>query len=168
MSTYIPLFPPLLAIVLAISTRKAYVAIFSGIVVGAVILAPSLADAIQEACTTFMLTVASPGTVQSLIFILMIGAIIHLLQRSGAINRALYLLSVKRQFIKGRTQAQLLAFVAGLLMCLEGIGSMMVVGVVGAHCSSDTTYHRKSLPLSPIVPAHPLLGCCLSAVRACF
>lgn len=79
-----------------------------------------------------MLTVASPGTVQSLIFILMIGAIIHLLQRSGAINRALYLLSVKRQFIKGRTQAQLLAFVAGLLMCLEGIGSMMVVGVVGA------------------------------------
>lgn len=45
MSTYIPLFPPLLAIVLAISTRKAYVAIFSGIVVGAVILAPSLADA---------------------------------------------------------------------------------------------------------------------------
>lgn len=131
MNTYIPLFPPLLAIALAISTRKSYLAIFSGIVLGSIILAPTLIAALEGVISSLFVTLQSTSTFQTLIFILMIGAIINMLQSAGAIDRALYLVTKKQQMIKNRYHAQLLTFSAGLLMCLEGIGSMMMVGVVG-------------------------------------
>jgi len=131
MSTFIPLFPPFLAIVLAISTRKAYIAIFSGILVGSIILAPSLISALHSLLSSLLLTLTSTATMQCLIFIVMIGAIINLLQNTGAIRQTLYLISTKKGLIKNRYHAQLFTILAGLLMCLEGIGSMMMVGVVG-------------------------------------
>ncbi|MGR5063734.1 Na+/H+ antiporter NhaC family protein [Photobacterium sp. DNB22_13_2] len=131
MNTWISLLPPLCAITLAISTRKAYIAIFSGIFVGSIILAPSLVAGLEETAKYLSLTLQSPSALKSLIFILMIGAIINLLQRSGAINHALYAIAEQKQWVRSRTHAQLLTFLAGFLMCLEGIGSMMMVGVVG-------------------------------------
>ncbi len=131
MNTFTPLFPPLLAIVLAISTRKSYVAIFSGIVAGSIILSPTLIAALDHMISSFFVTLQSTSTLQSLIFILVIGAIINMLQRVGAINRVLYLATTKQKIVKNSHHAQLLTFFAGLTMCLEGIGSMMMVGVIG-------------------------------------
>ncbi|MGV2986651.1 Na+/H+ antiporter NhaC family protein [Vibrio sp. E150_011] len=131
MNTWISLLPPLLALSLAISTRKAYISIFSGIVVGSIILAPTLISGLVGSLRSLTLTLQSPSAIQSLVFILMIGAVINLLQRAGAISQALHVISTKKQLIQNRAHAQLVTFFAGFLMCLEGIGSMMMVGVVG-------------------------------------
>lgn len=131
MNNWISLLPPLLAILLAISTRKAYIAIFSGIILGSLILATSFISGLKGVIEALSLTLQSTSTIHSLIFILMIGAVINLLQRSAAIDHALQIISTQRALIKNRSHAQLLAFIAGFLMCLEGIGSMMIVGVVG-------------------------------------
>lgn len=131
MNTWLSLLPPVLAISLAISTRKAYIAILSGILVGSIILAPTLLAGLFNTAKVLSLTLHSSSTLNSLIFILMIGAVINLLQRSGAITLAIKMITEQKQWITNRTHAQLVTFVSGFVMCLEGIGSMMMVGVVG-------------------------------------
>ena len=131
MTTFFPLLPPLLAIFLAISTRKSYLAILSGIVLGSIILAPNLIGALESVIHSLIVTLQANSTFKTLLFILIIGAIINMLQSAGAIKRALYLMTQKQKMIKNRYHAQLLTFSTGLLMCLEGVGSMMMIGVVG-------------------------------------
>ncbi|WOT06853.1 Na+/H+ antiporter NhaC family protein [Shewanella youngdeokensis] len=130
MNTWISLLPPLLAIVLAITTRKAYLAILSGIVLGSILIAPTIPVGLMGSLNAISQTLQTSSALNSLIFILMVGAIIQLLQNSGAINNALQLIT-NNNWVKNRVQAQLITFAAGFLMCLEGIGSMMMVGVFG-------------------------------------
>lgn len=144
MNNWISLLPPLLAISLAITTRKAYLAIFSGIVAGSLILAPSFLSGLVSSVNAIALTLQSPSALKSLLFILMIGSIIHLLQCSGAIRCALFIITEKK-WIRNRTHAQLLTFGAGFLMCLEGVGSMMMVGVIGRQLFTNHQVSKQKL-----------------------
>ncbi|MGF1861677.1 Na+/H+ antiporter NhaC family protein [Photobacterium profundum] len=131
MNSWVSLLPPIIAIILAITTRQAYLSIFSGIVMGAVLLEGEVFAGITMSFDAVAVTFTSISMVKSLIFILMIGAIINILQQSGAINEAIILLTEQKKWIKSPRGAQLLTFIMGALMCLEGVGSMMMVGLVG-------------------------------------
>ncbi|MEJ6122911.1 sodium:proton antiporter [Vibrio sp. 2-Bac 85] len=131
MDTWLTLLPPLLAITLAITTRQAYLSIFAGILAGSILLNDSFLGGVTQSFDVIADTFSSTSAVKSLIFITMIGAVINVLQQSGAVHKMIYHLTVQRNLVKSNRGAQLITFLMGSLMCLEGIGSMMMVGLVG-------------------------------------
>ncbi|UTV28831.1 Na+/H+ antiporter NhaC family protein [Photobacterium atrarenae] len=131
MDSWLTLLPSCLSILLAVLTRQVYVAIFAGIMAGSVLLSENTFAGVTESFNLIAETFQSPGSVKSLIFILLIGAIINVMKQSGGIEALIYKLTHQRNIVASKTSAQLVTFGVGFLMCLEGIGSMMLVGVVG-------------------------------------
>lgn len=131
MDSWLTLLPPCLSILLAITTRQVYVAIFAGIMAGSILLSQNALNGMADSFNVIAEIFQSPSSVKSLIFILMIGAIINVMQKSGGVEALICHLSQQRNIVKSRVSAQLVTFGFGFLMCLEGVGSMMLVGVVG-------------------------------------
>ncbi|GAB3524421.1 Na+/H+ antiporter NhaC family protein [Photobacterium alginatilyticum] len=113
------------------TTRQVYVAIFTGIMAGSILLSQTVIGGIADSFNAIAVTFSSPSSVKSLIFIVMIGAIINVMQQSGGVEALIHQLSRQRGPVKTKVSAQLVTFGFGFLMCLEGVGSMMLVGVVG-------------------------------------
>lgn len=131
MDSWLTLLPPCISILLAMTTRQVYVAIFTGIMVGSILLSQTVISGIADSFNAIAVTFSSPSSVKSLIFILIIGAIINVMQQSGGVEALIHQLSQQRSIIRSKVSAQLATFGFGFLMCLEGVGSMMLVGVVG-------------------------------------
>ena len=131
MDSWLTLLPPCLSILLAITTKQVYVAIFAGIMAGSILLSHNVLLGITNSFNAVADTFQSSNSVKSLIFILMIGAIINVMKQSGGIDTLIYQLVYKRNIVKSKGSAQLITIAFGFLMCLEGVGSMMLIGLVG-------------------------------------
>ena len=84
---WLSILPPLVAILLAITTRQVYLSLFLGILLGWVILADwnvlaGLAHSIDALVGVFQ----DPGNTRVIIFCALIGALIILTQRSGGVS----------------------------------------------------------------------------------
>ncbi len=84
---WLSVIPPLLAIILAITTRQVYVSLFLGILAGWIILSEwsvfaGIANSIESLINVFQ----SPGNTRVIIFCALIGALITLTQRSGGVK----------------------------------------------------------------------------------
>ena len=135
---FLSLLPPLLAIGLALLTRQVFLSLAAGIWLGFVILAggnpvAGTFDAINGIVAVF----ESGYNVRIIIFTLVVGALIILIQRSGGVqgfvNRLLGWLEAKAQSAKGRGQrrrVELLALLTGLVLFIESNISILTVGTV--------------------------------------
>ena len=156
MDSWLTLLPSCLSILLAVITRQVYVAIFAGIVTGTILLSDNALTGVLESFNVIAETFQSPGSVKSLIFILLIGAIINVMQQSGGIDALIYHLSRQRNIVKSQVSAQLVTFGFGFLMCLEGVGSMMLVGVVGRPLFKRFVLSNEKLALVANCTGSPL------------
>ncbi|WP_299793288.1 Na+/H+ antiporter NhaC family protein [uncultured Shewanella sp.] len=145
MNTWLTLLPPSLAILLAITTRQVYVAIFAGIATGSILISQEPLTGLANSFNAIANTFHSPSAVKSLIFILLIGGIINVMKQSGGVDALIFQLSNKGKLIKSKSSAQLVTFSFGFLMCLEGVGSMMLVGLVGRPLFSKFKISREKL-----------------------
>ncbi|WP_231579353.1 Na+/H+ antiporter NhaC family protein [Photobacterium iliopiscarium] len=75
----------------------------------------------------------------------MIGAIINVMKQSGGIDTLIYQLVYKRNIVKSKGSAQLITIAFGFLMCLEGVGSMMLIGLVGRPLFNQFDISREKL-----------------------
>jgi len=131
MTNWLPLLPPVVAVALAITTRQVYLAIATGLVAGSILLQQNLVAGFSASFDAIAIVFSSSYAVKSLLFIAIIGALSNVMTRSGGLNSLLQFLSNKRGIARSPAAAQLFTFSMGLVMCLEGIGSMMMVGMVG-------------------------------------
>jgi tetracycline resistance efflux pump len=145
MDSWLTLLPPCLSILLAMTTRQVYVAIFAGIMAGSILLSQSVLLGMANSFNAVADTFQSSSSVKSLIFILMIGAIINVMRQSGGIDALIYQLVYKRNIVKSKVSAQLITVVFGFLMCLEGVGSMMLIGLVGRPLFNQFDISREKL-----------------------
>ncbi|RTR40301.1 sodium:proton antiporter [Shewanella canadensis] len=145
MNTWLTILPPCLAILLAITTRQVYVAIFAGIMTGSILLSQNILLGVANSFNAIADTFQSSSSVKSLIFILMIGAIINVMRQSGGIDALIYQISHKRHLVNSKPRAQLITFAFGFLMCLEGVGSMMLVGLIGRPLFNKFSISREKL-----------------------
>ena len=128
--SWLSVVPPLLAIGLAIGTRQAVPSLLAGIWVGWIIAAgghplDGTAAAIQSLIDVF----ADPGQTRVVIFTLLMGALLLLLQRGGGV--AGFLVWAGRWRWSGtRRGAQLLAACLGLGVFIESTITCLVVGAV--------------------------------------
>lgn len=135
---FLSLIPPLLAIGLALWTRQVFIALILGIASGFLILAGgNPLNGALETMNGFVRVFESNYNTEIIIFTLLIGALIALIQRAGGVEgfvtRVLEWLQNKAAAsdVKGqRRRVELLAVLTGMLIFVESNISTLTVGTL--------------------------------------
>jgi len=169
---------PLLTIFLAIITKDVIVSLMGGIFAGLLVLNG------YNPLTTFtnffddIIKLLSEGWIaKTLLFALMIGAVIKLLSVSGAVNRFVNWLSDKAESIDSPRGAMLLAYVIGVVIFIESSITSLVAGTVAKPLCDKNGVSREKLayicdstsaPICSLIPLNAwgalLLGLIVTAI----
>jgi len=155
METYglLSLLPPLIAIGLALWTRQVFLSLLIGIWIGFVVLAGGNPIAGTFATLDGLVSVFSDaGNTRIIIFTLVVGALIALIQRSGGvqgfINRLLGWLEKSADKANNRGQrkrVELMALFTGLVLFIESNISILTVGTLYRPVFDKLTIPREKL-----------------------
>ncbi len=127
------LAPPLLAVVLAITTRQVYISLVAGIVAGQLVLGTSALDVFLSTLQRFVAVFEDNGNTRTILFSCMVGALILLMQRSGGVAGFIDAVQrrLERRSAAGATkQVQLMAWVTGIIVFVESSISVLTVGTL--------------------------------------
>ncbi len=121
------LLPPLIAIVLAIVTRKAVVSLVVGVFCGALITAGgNPLVAIWDTCEVHLWpTLIDPGKMRVFAFTLLMGAMVGVISSSGGMQGLVNLLS---RFARGRRSGQLTTWLLGLVVFFDDYTNTILLG----------------------------------------
>lgn len=126
-ATFWALVPPIVAIVLALITKEVYSSLFLGILVGAIFASRgSFATTVDHVVSTGFIS-AIEGTAGIFLFLVILGVIVALINRSGgsaAFGRW------AKVHIKTRAGAQLATFILGVLIFIDDYFNCLTVGSV--------------------------------------
>lgn len=121
------LVPPLVAIILALVTKEAYSSLFIGVLLGAFMAADCDILGTVDTVTEDALISAVTGTAGIFIFLVILGIIVALVNKSGA-SRAFGEWAQKH--IKTRAGAMLATFALGVLIFIDDYFNCLTVGSV--------------------------------------
>lgn len=140
METYglLSLLPPVLAIGLALWTRQVFLSLAAGLWIGFVIIAGgNLASGTLDAVDGIVDVFSNAGNTRIILFTLVVGALISLIQRSGGVAgfvaRLMARLDRMSEAANSRGQrklVELLALGTGLLLFIESNISILTVGTL--------------------------------------
>lgn len=136
------LVPPLVAILLALITKEAYSSLFVGVVLGAVMASNVSFTGTLDMVTVDGLSEAVAGNAGILIFLVILGSIVALINRSGA-SRAFGEWASKN--IKTKVGASLATFVLGVLIFIDDYFNCLTVGSVMAPITDSKKISRAKL-----------------------
>ncbi len=140
--TFWALVPPLVAIILALITKEAYSSLFVGVVLGAL-----MASSVSFTGTLDMITVDGLSTAVAdnagiLIFLVILGAIVALINKSGA-SRAFGQWASKN--IKTKVGAGIATFLLGVLIFIDDYFNCLTVGSVMSPITDSKKISRAKL-----------------------
>lgn len=141
-STFWALVPPLVAIVLALITKEAYSSLFIGIVLGAILAGGCTFNGTVDMVTVDGLSTAVADNAGILIFLVILGIIVALINKSGA-SRAFGDWAQKN--IKTKTGAALATFLLGVLIFIDDYFNCLTVGSVMAPVTDSKKISRVKL-----------------------
>ena len=143
-ATWISLLPPIIAIALALITKEVYSSLFLGILSGAVLYANfSLSGTIDHMFADgFMSAIADSYNIGILIFLVILGAIVALMNRSGG-SAAFGRWASKH--IKSRVGAQLATVCLGVLIFVDDYFNCLTVGSVMRPVTDKFNVSRSKL-----------------------
>ena len=122
------LVPVVLTLALAFLSRSVILALLSGLLSGGFILrlgGESLFSGIECIATVFQ----NDWSVKAILFALLTGAFVHVIEASGGVNGFVTLLTEKRHVVRSRMGAEALAYFLGMSLFIDGISSIVVSGV---------------------------------------
>ncbi|GLI57141.1 sodium:proton antiporter [Propionigenium maris DSM 9537] len=137
---WVSLLPMVLALLLAVVTRDVLIALLSGILFSDLILGYYGGDVfagIDGIAEVFL----DGWAVRSILFCLMIGSFVHVIEMSGGIRGLLILLTERKQVVTSKRRAELLAYLIGLLLFIEATSSTVISGV-----SAKPFFDRYGIP----------------------
>jgi len=128
---WISVLPPLLAIILAIRTKQVYPSIFLGIWLGWTAINRwnpllGLRDALEATVDTFK----DSGNTKVIVFSMMVGALIILMQHSGGVKGFIQWIS-KKGLVNNRRSAGIMLWLIGILIFIESNMINLVIGSIG-------------------------------------
>ena len=141
------LLPPIIAIGLALITKEVYSSLFIGIISGAVIGAIALGTGFEGVMTTvvgdgLIANIADSYNVGILIFLVVLGAIVVLMNRAGG-SRAYGEWAAKH--IKTRVGAGIATFILGVLIFVDDYFNCLTVGSVMRPITDKHNISRSKL-----------------------
>lgn len=154
--------PPLLTIVLALVTKNVFLSLILGIFVGSMILNGwAFFDGLNATFYSFIHTFESNSNTIVIISILLIGALIYLIEKSGGIEGFTDVMIKNRALIKSKRGANLFTWLLGIVIFTSGSLSCMVTGSVSRpfndalkvpHEKSSLIIHATSTPWCVLLP----------------
>ncbi len=154
--------PPLCTIALAIITKNVFLALMIGVVLGNLILdGGNILAALNDSLNGVINVFASSGNTITLASILLIGAIIYIIEKSGGITGFVDVMVKKRAIIKSKKGANFFTWLLGVLIFTSGSLSCMVVGSVARpindalkvpHEKAAFLVHSTSTPVCVLIP----------------
>ena len=132
MSTYgwLSIVPPILAIIMALRTRQVHLSLFAGIWTGTTILAgfnPLIGTA--AAIEQLVGVISNADNARTLMFTLMVGALIVLLRDSGGVA-GFAEWATTRGWVRGKRSAQFISALLGITIFIESNITCLVTGTV--------------------------------------
>ncbi len=127
---WIVLLPPVLAIVLALWTKEVYLSLLAGLWLGATILVggnPILG--LRELIDQLVAVFEDAGNVRILLFSLLVGGLIALVQGSGGVEGFIKWAS-NRGWGQTRRGAEVLAWAVGMVIFVESSITCLIVGAI--------------------------------------
>lgn len=131
MTTYgiLSIIPPILAIFLAIKTRQVIFSLGIGIYIGWVIISGNLFTGFLATLEAITDVFKSAGSTRTVVFTLLIGALIQLIRSSGGVNGFIQYLQKKlNSSNKPEQKIQSVAALTGFLLFIESNISILTVG----------------------------------------
>ncbi len=124
------ILPPVLAILLAISTKQVILSLFAGIWMGFAILngfnpLTGLTAGIEGIIDVF----TNPADTRVIVFTLIIGSLIATIEHSGGVRGFVHYLET-RKWVHNGVRAQVLAWMTGLVIFVESNITLLVAGSV--------------------------------------
>jgi Na+/H+ antiporter NhaC len=140
------LLPPLLAIFLAITTRNVVASLFIGIFSGHFILASfNPITAFISMFDSIIALFAEGWIVKTLIFSILVGAVLKLVVDSGGVAGFVHYLTEKQKTIKSKTGALLLAYIIGLIIFIESSITALIAGAISRPLTDRFGVSREKL-----------------------
>ena len=127
---FLSLIPPLLTIALALVTKNVFISLFVGIMTGSFVLNAFAPVASFNAGLYAIVNSMSGSNVIIIASCLIVGAVIHLMERSGGIEGFVNVVVKKMGLIKSKRGANLFTGILGLAVFTSGSLSCMVTGAV--------------------------------------
>ena len=158
---FLSLVPPLLTIVLALVTKNVFLSLFIGIMTGSFVL-NAFAPMVSFNAGLYAIVDAMSGSnVIVIASCLIVGAVIHLMERSGGIEGFVNVVVKNKGLIKSKRGANLFTWILGLAVFTSGSLSCMVTGAVSRpvndalkvpHEKSAFIVHTTSTPWCVLFP----------------
>ena len=155
------LVPPLLTIVLALVTKNVFISLLIGILTGSLVLNGFNVLAGVNAGIYAIADSMSQSNTLIIGSCLIVGAVIHLMEKSGGIEGFVNVVVKKRGLIKSKRGANLFTWLLGLAVFTSGSLSCMVTGAVSRpvndalkvpHEKSAFIVHATSTPWCVLFP----------------
>jgi Na+/H+ antiporter NhaC len=161
---WLVLLPPLIAIGAALITRQVFVSLFAGLWVGTTMLMggnPLLG--LRELLDQMVAVFASAGNTRVIIFCILVGGLIALVQASGGVQGFVDWMQA-RGLGRSRRGAELMAWMVGVVIFVESNITSLVVGAVGRPFFDRLRLPREKLAFycdatsAPVCMSIPLNG----------
>lgn len=161
---WIVLLPPVLAIVLALWTKEVYLSLLTGLWLGTTILVGGNPIAgLQRLIDEFVAVFGDPGNTRILIFSLLVGGLIALVQASGGVAGFIRW-AQQRGWGTTRRSAELFAWAIGMVIFVESSITCLIVGAVNRPLFERLKIPREKLAYycdatsAPVCMSIPLNG----------
>ena len=153
---WLSIIPPLLAIALAIKTKQVFLSLFLGILSGWIIISngnvfSGTANAIQSLVDVFK----DEGNTKVVIFSALVGALITLTHANGGVQGFIDFIH-KKNIVRSRRGASLLAFTVGCFVFIESSISCLVTGAVAHPIFEKYKISREKLAYFCDVTSSPI------------
>ena len=158
----ISVIPPILAIVIALRFRNVYLALSSGLLLAYTIMAQgNVLSATGTTINSLVEVFADGANVKIFATLMLLGALILMMEKSGGINGFVDYLTNKKQLIKTKRGANLFTWIIGVLVFTSGTLSCLVTGAVSrpindalkvSHEKSAFVVHTTSTPVCVLLP----------------
>ena len=123
---------PLFAIVLALTTKRVFIALLGGILLGELIVnGYVVTDAFESLMLRTQAILAKAWVLKTLAFALLVGAVITLLTHSRAVGSLIDTLINRRKIVTSARGAQLFTYGIGVLIFIESSITSLIAGAVG-------------------------------------
>ena len=158
---FLSIIPPLLTIVLALVTKNVFLSLFIGIMTGSFVLNGFAPLASINAGLYSIVDSMSQGNTIIIASCLIVGAVIHLMERSGGIDGFVNVVVKNKGLIKSKRGANIFTWILGLAIFTSGSLSCMVTGAVSRpvndalkvpHEKSAFLVHTTSTPWCVLFP----------------
>ena len=124
------LLPILITLAIVFTRKQVFLALMAGILCAAILIGIFTGDYLTG-ITSIAAVFGDTGTTMTTFFVLITGAIMCVVSRSGGVEGLVRYCTEKRKLVNSPVAAQMISFLLGLLLFVDGTSSIAITAMVG-------------------------------------